>query len=255
MSEFGDLSPTGINWQGGGVGMVEYGGGAKGQLVIFYNKPVHDPIESRATGTPRYKDVVYVRVSPPGERLNVVDRPATRDDSRRWALQWAQFEQNKDQHPEGTPIEMLYPDRPAIGQTLRANGVPTIEMCAELSGNAIDSIGMGSQTWVNAAQKWMANANKAVGINQHRRDLEERDSQIRVLNQQIELMKEEIAALRANSSQSPQLADLQRMIAQAMERPKFPQGSSAGIDVATAQINAARNEVIKAPKKAKRAKL
>ena len=35
--------------------------------------------------------------------------------------------QNKAQVPEGTPIDLLYPENPAIGATLRGSGVQTIE--------------------------------------------------------------------------------------------------------------------------------
>jgi hypothetical protein len=226
MADFGggDFSnPTGINWQSGNVGIVEYGGGARAQLAIFYNKSVHNPVQSQQQGRPVFEDKIYVRVAPPGERLNVVDRPANRGDQQRWPMQWASFQQNKEQTPEGTPIELLYPEKPAVAATLRANGVMTIETCAELSGNAIDSIGMGAQGWVNAAQKYVAYANKGVAITQHRKDLEERDSKIRVLTQQVESLQDEIMAMRsAAASDGRQLAAIQEMLAGQMGHPRRP---------------------------------
>jgi len=211
---------TGISWNGN-VGIVEYGGGARGQLAIFYHKSVHNPLKSQQEGRPVFEDRVFVRVAPPGERLNIVDRPATRADQQRWPQQWALFQQNKDQTPEGTPIELLYPEKPAVASTLRANGVMTIESCAELSGNAIDSIGMGAQSWVNAAQKYVAAANKGVAITQYRRDIEERDRQIKIQQQQIDSLQQEVAQLlSAKSSDSRQLSAIQEMLAGAMGHPR-----------------------------------
>lgn len=221
MAYEGDFSGhTGINWQGN-VGIVEYGGGARGQLAIFYHKSVHNPVRSQQEGRPVFEDRVFVRVAPPGERLNIVDRPATRADQNRWPQQWALFQQNKDQTPEGTPIDLLYPEKPAVAATLRANGVLTIESCAELSGHAIDSIGMGAQTWVNAAQKYVAAANKGVAITQHRRDLEERDRQIKIQQQQIEDLQTQLhELLSTKASDSRQLAAMQEMIAGAIGQPR-----------------------------------
>lgn len=217
----GDFAPhTNINWSGN-VGMVEYGGGARGQLAIFYHKSVHNPVRSQQEGRPVFEDRVFVRVAPPGERLNIVDRPATRQDQNRWPVQWASFQQNKEQTPEGTPIELLYPEKPAVAATLRANGVMTIEACAELSGNAIDSIGMGSQAWVNSAQKYVQYANRGVAITQHRKDLEERDRQIKIQAQQIEQLQSDISQLlAAKATDGRQLSAIQEMLAGAMGHPK-----------------------------------
>lgn len=220
MAMEGDFSShTGIVWNGN-VGMVEYGGGARGQLAIFYNKSVHNPVKSQQEGRPVFEDRIYVRVAPPGERLNIVDRPATRADQQRWPQQYALFQQNKEQTPEGTPIELLYPEKPAVASTLRASGVLTIEQCAELSGHAIDSIGMGCQAWVNAAQKYVAYANRGVAVTQFRREMEDKDRQIRVQQQQLDEMRAEIQQLLASkASDSRQLSAIQEMLARSMGQP------------------------------------
>src|SRR6266446_9925180 len=147
------LQPTSIDWQGPDVGMVRYG--ADKQLVIFYNRSCPNPAKSKEVGYPFNEDKVYVRIQVPGERFTVIDRPATSEDSRRWPMQWAQFKQNKEQTVAGAQIELLYPEHPSMAANLRANGVHTIEQCAELSGNAIDSVGMGAQNAVNDAKKFL----------------------------------------------------------------------------------------------------
>lgn len=231
---------TSIRWNGD-VGMVEFDGGSKGQMAIFYNKSVHNAKKSREQGCPVFEDQVYVRVAPPGERLNIVDRPANRQDAQRWPIQWAAFQQNREQTPEGTPIDLLYPEKPAVAATLRANGVLTIDMCATLSANAIENIGMGAQAWVNAAQKYMESANKGVAITQFRKEMEEKEGQIRVLTRQVEQLLAEVNVLRSEKGSSVQLADIQKMVAVAMGRPEIPMSGSNPIakqfDAQQSQIN------------------
>src|SRR5574337_1408474 len=106
MDEF--ASHTGIRWNGN-VGTVEYGGGDSKMVVLFYNKARHNPAKSQEAGRPVYDEAVFVKIHPPGERLNIVDRPATVQDQRRFPVQWAQFKENREQIPEGTPIDLLYP--------------------------------------------------------------------------------------------------------------------------------------------------
>jgi hypothetical protein len=240
MADEGFASPTSIDWQGH-TGVVQYGGGDRSMMVIFYNKAVHDQGQSRELGRPIYHDKVFARISPPGERLNIVDRPVRDSDKRRWPIQWAQFQQNKQQIPEGTPIGMLFPDQPSIAAMLTASNVHTIEQCADLSGDAIDNVGMGAQKYVNAAQKYLEIANKGVGIAQMRSELESRDRDIKVLTSAVENMKAEIDRLRADNSGGLSAEALQTLLAGAMRRPEFAAGAKAPpkpFDAASALINA-----------------
>src|SRR6188768_3334059 len=134
----GFASPTGIDWRGD-IGIVQYD---KTMVVMFYNKAQHNPAKSAAAGRPQYDDVVYVRIHPPGERLNIVDRPADETHRRKYPVQWAQFQQQRQQIPEGTPIGLLFPETPSVEAALRATGIHTIEQCAELSAHAIENIGI-----------------------------------------------------------------------------------------------------------------
>lgn len=238
MSDF--ASPTGIQWQGH-VGTVQYGGD-KNLVVMFYMRPKHHPAKSLEQGRPVYEDVVFVKIHPPGERLNIVDRPATRDDQARYALQWAQFSQNKQQIPDGTPVDLLYPDHPAIAATLRASGVHTIEQCADLSGPAIDSIGMGSQRYVNDAKKYIQASEKGVKASQLRHELDERDGQIRTLTSTVETLKTEVERLRELNLGGDTVAKVQALLAGQQMRPLFPGDApkqmAVPFDTQTALINA-----------------
>jgi hypothetical protein len=250
-------SHSGIAWNGH-VGTVQYGGGDRSMVVLFYNRPVNNPAKSRDEGRPIYEDKVYVRIHPPGERLNIVERAANESDKRRFPMQWAQFQQNQEQIPEGTPIDMLYPDQPSVGATLKAYGVHTIEQCAELSGPAIDSIGMGAQRYVNDAQKYLSISNKGVKANQFRAELEERDRKISSLEHTIDMLKSEVGRLTQAQSGEISLTQLQAAIAGMQGRPGMPiAGTTVPLapqfDAQTALINAThRTSELKRPQSLKK---
>jgi len=237
-----DFSPhTGINWHGD-VGTVQYGGGDRNLVAMFYTRPMHNPAKSNEAGRPIYEDKVYIRIHPPGERLNIVDRPATSQDQRRFPMQWNQFKDNQQQIPEGTPIDLLYPDQPSIAATLKANGVHTIEQCAQLSANAIESIGMGSQRYVNDSVKYLEAANKGVGASQLRKELEDRDRKIASLEHKVDLLIAENDRLKNTGTTNVTLEQLQTLIAGQQGRPQFPANApkqmAQPFDAATAMINA-----------------
>ncbi len=218
-TEFAPHQRDNIVWGGIG-GHVGYDSGVneKGLVVWFYNRSVHQKAQSVAEGRPIHKDVTYVHIAPPGEKLNIVDRPATGADARRFPTQWQQFTTNKQQTPDGTPVDLLYPDSPSVGATLRASGVYTVEQLAELSGHAIDNVGMGAQQWVNAAQKYLAAANKGVKLTQYRHDLEERDRQVAFLSKQVEELTQTIAKMRDQEVMRGNMA-LQSLVASNLPRP------------------------------------
>ncbi len=233
MSDFS--SPTGISWRGD-VGIVEYGND-RNMVAIFYNKPVHIPAKSVSEGHPFYEDQVFVRIHPPGERLNIVERRANEQDKRRFPAQWQQFQQQKQQQPDGAPIELLYPEYPSVAAMLRANAVQTIEQCADLSGPAIDTVGMGAQRYVNEAKKWLELAAKGRNASQMRHELEKRDREISTLTRTVEELKATLEQVKNNAIAQPNLQQLQNLIAGAMQRPQHM--PSVSFDPQTAMINAA----------------
>lgn len=233
MNDF--ASHTNITWNGNGVGVAEYGGGDKNQVAMFYNRAVHSPAKSNAEGRQIYEDQVYVRIQQPGERLNVVDRPMQPTDQKRFPQQWQQFQQNRQQAPDGTPIDMLYPDQPSIAAMLRGNGVQTVEQCAELTAHAIETIGMGAQRYVNDSQKYLEISNKGVKASQMRHELEERDREIRTLKKMVEDLKGALNDVKAQSANAPNLETIQAMLAGAMGRPQHM--PNVPFDSQTAMIN------------------
>jgi hypothetical protein len=241
MSE--DFAPhTSIQWNGT-VGTVQYGGGDKSMVAIFYTRPHQDLAKSNEQGRPIFEDKVYVRIHPPGERLNIVDRPANITDQRRFPMQWQQFRENQQQIPDGTPVDLMYPNKPSIAAMLKAHGVWTVEQLATLSGDAIENIGMGSQTYVNDAGKYLAMAQKGVGASQLRTELEARDRTIATQAHEIQMLKDQMTKFMEQQTQNVDIATIQQLLANVQgQRGVYPASAPKQMpqvfDAATAQINA-----------------
>src|SRR5262245_58117461 len=104
--------------------------------VTFYSRAEHNPARSEAEGRPVYDAVDFLKVMHPGER-DTVDRPVNEMDKYRWPEQWARYQQRKEQVPDGTPMEHLFPQNPEVVAMLRHQRFHTVEQLAEASDTAI----------------------------------------------------------------------------------------------------------------------
>lgn len=187
--------------QANGFGMVNLGARDDQQVVIFRWESIQDQARSREAGRPIYTRHQYVMIHPPGERLNIIDRPVQESDKQRWPRQWQAFIQNRAFVPEGTPIAQLFPANPEVADMLRGLGIHTVEMCAKMTAHAIESVGMGCQDWVNKAKTYLESAQR--GVDYHKIEQMEADHR-----HEVNALKNQIADLvaRVNSMQSAQAA-------------------------------------------------
>lgn len=234
---------SGIERRGDWGGTVRYGGGDQSMVVMFYMRGVQNPAKSQELGRPYLEDKIYVRIHPPGERLNIVDREATDVEKRRYPMQWQQFRDNAPQVSDGTPIDMLFPASPATAGALKASGVHTVEQCAKLSAHAIENIGMGCQQWVNEAQRYLEVANKGVKASQLKAIVEEKDREINSLKNKVNNLEAEISSIQSKQANAVTVEEVQRMLAQAGgpgARGVYPPGRqlAPSFDAQTEQINA-----------------
>lgn len=197
MDDFQGLSkPEGVNWSPSGeFGMVNYGSD-RNKVVTFYTQGTHNQIKSMETGRPIFDNTVLIRMHDPGEKLNIIVRPVKDEDKFRFPAQWANFLANKTQVPEGTPIDLLFPNNPAVAETLKANGVYTVEQCSSLSAHAIDTLGMGAQEWKNKAESFIKNSTSGVEFNKIKEDNKIKDQKIALLERQLGELSAQFRALQ-----------------------------------------------------------
>ena len=218
--------PTGIDRADASQthGQVRFGN-AKLNMAIFYTRACHNPVLSEQQGMPIYENKPYVRIQPPGERLNIVDRPVKPEDKKIWPQAWAQFLAEKTQVPEGTPVEMLFPNHPAIGEMLKGSGIMTIQQLADASAHAMDNIGMGAQEWQNKAKAYLDSSGQGKEFHTLNKKLEESNQQVRILTEQLNQAIGQIRALQQQMSNPQQFNNLN------------PQNIQ-GVDIQAERINA-----------------
>lgn len=185
--------PTGIEWGSAdrSYGRVKYGDDSQ-LVVIFYTRPVFNALLSQQKGTRQYENQTWIKMHPPGEKLNIIDRRVQESDKVRFPHQWNMFLQNKTQVPDGTPIDLLFPNNPAVAENLRAFGVHTIQQCANLSAHALDTIGMGAVDWKNMAVKYIENAKSGTAFLQLQTESARKDQEIKLLKRQLEQMQAQL---------------------------------------------------------------
>jgi hypothetical protein len=195
-------NPTGVQMNSQGYGTVSYTDDKK-LNVLFYTRSVHNPAKSQASGAPVYENKVFVRIQQPGEMLNVVDKPAKDEDTKRWPQHWQSYLHNRTQIPEGTPIDLLFPNDPARSDALKSRGVYTIQQLANLSQTAMDNVGMGAQEYVNRAKKYIESANDGSQVLALLEEGKKKDLKISRLELDIQSLKDQLNQLikdRANPS-------------------------------------------------------
>lgn len=172
--------------------------------VSFYVKSVLNRAKSREEGRPVHESIEYVRIQHPGEK-DYTDRPVTEvpQTVHRFARQWAAFKESRKFVPDGTPVEMVFPQWPEIAANLHGLGVHTAEQLANLTAEGISHLGLGGQDWVNKAKKFVEYGEKGVAHHKVQKELSDRDSKIDVLENTVAMMKNQIDRLLAAQSGVP----------------------------------------------------
>ncbi len=173
----GFLPAQSIDWDPGGtVGVVRYGDDSK-KNVRFYRRSVPNSKVAIAAGEPAFIGADYITVKDPGDRLHVIDRPIRQEDPYRWARQWAAYQANREQVPDGTPVAALFQQDPDIVDRLRQFGCYTTQQLAGMDEHGITRLGMGARALVNKAADFLeqtANHDQVAAVLDRMADMEKR---------------------------------------------------------------------------------
>lgn len=136
-------------------------GGDDRLRVRFYLHPKLNSARSEAEGRPIYEEIPYVEIMTPGNKDNIIQRPATDLDKQRFAERYRQFQAREDQERvEGT----LLSEWPGItrGQVeeLKFFQIQTVEQLAVLSDSNSQNI-MGVQMLKQKAREYLENAKES----------------------------------------------------------------------------------------------
>lgn len=187
----------------GAVGTVNFAADEM-MNVNFYNKAVPDPIGSLERGRPWSRSMIYVRIQHPGEK-DYVDRPVQDFDvaKTRWARQWAAFERQQEQVPNGTPVDVLFPQSPEIAANLHSIAIHTVEQLAGLTAHGMQTVGMGATQWQAKAKQFLDAARGGSAMHRLQLENDRQRNAIESLTNQVAQLNTIVERLAAEKSGVP----------------------------------------------------
>ena len=165
-------------------------------LVIFYMGVLPNDGKTVEMGRPIFDDVESVKIIVPGDRNNVVDRPATAQDKQRFRKQYEAFKAGKseDEQLSGTRLtEWPFLTRGQC-EEFRYLGIRTVEQLAEVRDDVCLKVPGLTQLKRNAAI-WLDKAKGTAESAKTARLISEQNNQIETMKKVIEAQGERIEKL------------------------------------------------------------
>lgn len=126
--------------------------------VQFYLRPMIQPTESDLANRPIFHDVEHVRIMVPGDKLSIVDRPASQDDQSRFPDHYAKFKAGEGQQIIGTRLDAVPFITRSMCEEFKFFGIFTVEQLAS-TGDEVGQKFQGFQQFKQKAQKFLEAAN------------------------------------------------------------------------------------------------
>lgn len=176
-------------------GQLRLAGGDSRLWVKFERRSRRNPYKSELEGRPIYEPVDYVKIQQPGERDQWVG-PATETHRMRFPAQWAAYQEQSEQTPEGTPVQLLFPNEPHIVELLLDLKVQTMEQLSSLTEQGIDRLGMDGRKYVAKAQAALDRSEALREVTRLEHVVGQQTDEIAVLKGAIDRQRIEMEALR-----------------------------------------------------------
>jgi len=131
----------------------------RGKMAVFFHAvQVRNNFKSDAEKRPIFEERIFIKKLVPGDSTLIVDRPMREQDMEDFPIEWARFEQKKEQKVAGTPIDAWSAVSDTQKAEFKALNIFTIDQFANLPDVAGDKI-MGfndlrskARTFIMAAQ-------------------------------------------------------------------------------------------------------
>lgn len=168
--------------------------GDKSVYVKFYTRPKENEAKSTEAGRPIYDDVDYVEIRTPGNSTNVVQRPVTEMDRKRFPQQYAAFKAGDMEQITGTPLaEAPWITRSQV-EELAYLRVRTMEQLANVNDDVCTKI-PGLFKLKQRAQQMMAKAEHEAPFIKIQEENAELRNNLESLQQTVQEQARQIQAL------------------------------------------------------------
>ena len=159
----------------------------RGKMAVFFHAvQVRNNFKSDAEKRPIFEERIFIKKLVPGDSTLVVDRPMREQDMEDHPIEWARYEQKKEQKVAGTPIDAWM----AISETQKAEfrslNIFTIDQFANLPDVAGDKI-MGFNDLRSKARAFIMAAQDSQMMDKIRAEMDKK----------LEAQEAELAELRA----------------------------------------------------------
>ena len=159
----------------------------RGKMAVFFHAvQVRNNFKSDAEKRPIFEERIFIKKLVPGDSTLVVDRPMREQDMEDYPIEWARYEQKKEQKVAGTPIDAWM----AISETQKAEfkalNIFTIDQFANLPDVAGDKI-MGFNDLRSKARAFIMVAQYSQMMDKIRAEMDKK----------MEAQEAELAELRA----------------------------------------------------------
>ncbi|CAB4141054.1 hypothetical protein UFOVP413_22 [uncultured Caudovirales phage] len=135
-----------------------------GMHVRFYLRAEKNQADSNEQGRAMFREIEYVEIKVPGDKLTCVDREVTDDDKEKYFWEYLAFKSGQDAPVQGTPIEQWPILSVAEIEELKYYGVRTVEDLVNMSDTNLNKIGMGSLSLRERAKAWLDSANEGADM-------------------------------------------------------------------------------------------
>lgn len=154
-------------------------------FVKFFFHPKHNKKKSVEEGRPIFDDTEYVEIQIPGDKDNIVRRPASTKDKERFPKHYAAFKNKGEEALVGTPLSAVPWITQGGVEELKHFGVHTVEQLAGITDANAQNF-RGVNTLRDQAKTFLEAAAGNAPLIQMQAELEDRDKKISALEIKIE---------------------------------------------------------------------
>jgi hypothetical protein len=159
----------------------------RGKMAVFFHAvQVRNNFKSDAEKRPIFEERIFIKKLVPGDSTLIVDRPMREQDMEDFPIEWARFEQKKEQKVAGTPIDAWTAVSDTQKAEFKALNIFTIDQFANLPDVAGDKI-MGFNDLRSKARTFIMAAQDSQMMDKLRAEMDKK----------LEAQEAELAELRA----------------------------------------------------------
>lgn len=172
----------------------------RGKMAVFFHTvQVQNNFKTMTEKRPIFEEKIFLKKLVPGDSTLVVDRPMREQDIEEFPIEWARFEQKKEQKVSGTPIDVWT----AISETQKAEfkalHIFTIDQFAQLADSVGNKI-MGFNDLRDKAKAFIAAAKDSAVFDKIRA---ETDAKLAQQEEEMAQLRELVNQLSAKKSGRP----------------------------------------------------